>query len=125
MKHVLIVAALCLPSAVWAGCDLPSAALPLTAVDHAQMVGFVTLETPVVSAPFDLMVHLCDPATMIRFDATMPAHKHGMNYQPVVTEAGVGSFVVENVVFHMPGLWELQVTPEGHDDHYRAELRVE
>ena len=46
------------------------------------------------------------PAKLV-VDATMPAHRHGMNYAPTVTAAGPGRWRVEGLLFHMPGRWEL------------------
>lgn len=40
-------------------------------------------------------------------DATMPAHRHGMNYRPRVLSLGPGRWRVEGLMFHMPGLWRL------------------
>jgi hypothetical protein len=45
----------------------------------------------------------------IRVDADMPAHKHGMNYTPVVTESGDGRFIAKGLMFHMPGVWRVTV----------------
>jgi hypothetical protein len=46
------------------------------------------------------------PATLA-VDATMPAHRHGMNYAPTVTAAGPGRWRVDGLLFHMPGRWEM------------------
>jgi hypothetical protein len=61
---------------------------------------------------FALDVQLCDKgsisaARLLKADATMPEHKHGMNYRPVVTPLGGGRFRVEGMMFHMAGHWEL------------------
>ncbi len=61
---------------------------------------------------FALDVQLCDKgsisaARLLKADATMPEHKHGMNYRPVVTPLGAGRFRVEGMMFHMAGHWEL------------------
>ena len=37
----------------------------------------------------------------------MPAHQHGLNYAPEVSALGDGTFRVDGLLFHMPGLWEL------------------
>lgn len=77
---------------------------------------------------FALEVQLCDKggvsgAQLTKADATMPEHKHGMNYRPVVTPLGDGRFRVEGMMFHMTGHWQLafevqtgkQVTRFTHD----------
>lgn len=44
---------------------------------------------------------------MLRVDARMPEHRHGMNYRPSAARAGDGRFVASGLLFHMPGRWEL------------------
>jgi len=46
------------------------------------------------------------PATL-RVDATMPEHKHGMNYRPSVTPKGTDRFAAEGIMLHMAGRWEI------------------
>jgi len=43
----------------------------------------------------------------LRVDATMPEHRHGMNYRPGVKALGGGLYRAEGLMFHMPGRWEL------------------
>lgn len=40
-------------------------------------------------------------------DGRMPHHRHGMNRVPEITQIRPGEFRVENMLFHMPGRWEL------------------
>jgi hypothetical protein len=40
-------------------------------------------------------------------DASMPEHRHGMNYTPEITRQNADSFRVDGLLFHMPGDWEL------------------
>ncbi len=47
-----------------------------------------------------------DPISL-RVDAQMPVHKHGINYRPSVLHKGGGRFIVEGLLLHMPGRWEL------------------
>jgi hypothetical protein len=65
-----------------------------------------------VSRHFALDIVVCakpgaQPPQSLRVDATMPAHRHGMNYRPTVVAAGEGRFRAEGMMFHMPGAWEL------------------
>lgn len=64
-----------------------------------------------VGQPFTLLVNVCtkkdEPAELVGVDATMPAHRHGMNYKPTVQAAGNGRYRVEGLLFHMPGTWEI------------------
>ena len=46
------------------------------------------------------------PRTM-RVDASMPEHRHGMNYRPTVTARGPGRYRAEGLLFHMGGRWEI------------------
>ena len=43
----------------------------------------------------------------VRVDASMPEHKHGMNYRPGVTTVRPGTYRAEGLLFHMPGRWDL------------------
>jgi len=43
----------------------------------------------------------------IVIDAQMPAHGHGMNYRPAVTQMGPGRFRITGLMLHMPGMWRL------------------
>lgn len=61
-----------------------------------------------VSAPFALRVALCPArAELVRVDATMPEHRHGMNYRARLVPVGAGRWKVDGLVWHMPGRWEL------------------
>ncbi|MCM0608912.1 MAG: hypothetical protein KA711_07920 [Ideonella sp. WA131b] len=63
---------------------------------------------PAVSRPFKLQLTLCPArAELRRVDATMPEHRHGMNYRPRLQPAGPGAWTVDGLVWHMPGRWEL------------------
>ncbi|MFN9104896.1 MAG: hypothetical protein ACK5WT_19495 [Betaproteobacteria bacterium] len=63
---------------------------------------------PAVSRPFALRITLCPArAELLRVDATMPEHRHGMNYRPRLQPAGPGAWTVDGLLWHMPGRWEL------------------
>ena len=77
---------------------------------------------------FALEVQLCDQggisaARLHKADATMPEHRHGMNYRPAITALGGGRFRVEGMMLHMAGHWRLsfegqaggQTMPLAHD----------
>lgn len=65
---------------------------------------------------FVLDVAVCDdggaPGTLNAVDATMPAHGHGMNYEPVVSQTAPGRFKVEGLMFHMVGSWRFTFEAE-------------
>ncbi len=65
-----------------------------------------------VGKHFALDIALCAPAgqalpVTLRVDATMPEHKHGMNYRPSIQAQGAGLYRADGLMFHMPGRWEL------------------
>jgi hypothetical protein len=72
-----------------------------------------------VGQPFGLIMNVCtkrgEPAELVRVDATMPEHKHGMNYAATVQGGSSGRYRVEGLLFHMPGTWEIafDVRPVG------------
>jgi len=68
-----------------------------------------------VSEPFALAITLCGAGTpvLVRVDAGMPAHRHGMNYRPSLSAVGPGVWRAEGMVFHMPGAWEVRLDLEG------------
>ncbi len=64
-----------------------------------------------VGLPFALLLNVCTrhgaPAELVAVDATMPDHKHGMNYAPTIVSLGNGRYRAEGMLFHMPGTWEV------------------
>ncbi len=78
----------------------------------AQIAWRATPSPILVSRHFTLDIELCPAAgqplpAAIGVDATMPEHRHGMNYKPSLTAAGPGRWRAEGLLFHMPGRWEL------------------
>ena len=70
----------------------------------------ITLPDIPVAQPFAVTLQYCgDAPRSIEIAAIMPAHRHGMNYRPTLTDLGGGGFAVDGMVFHMPGTWEVQV----------------
>ena len=66
-----------------------------------------------VSRPFALLVTLCPAeARLLRADASMPEHRHGMNYRPSVQPLGNGVWRAEGLLWHMAGRWELRLDVE-------------
>ena len=43
----------------------------------------------------------------VRVDASMPEHRHGMNYKTTVVAKGAGRYRAEGLLFHMNGRWEI------------------
>jgi len=63
-----------------------------------------------IGAEFALDAVLCAKGEVkpeaIRFDAWMPAHRHGMNSRPSVKAMAGGRWRAEGFLFHMPGRWQ-------------------
>lgn len=89
----------------------------LVAEGETLTVVFAPRRWPVpVGVDFALDIAVCAaPGTavppMLRVDADMPAHRHGMNYRPTVQALGDGRFTAEGLVFHMPGRWRFLFYP--------------
>ena len=90
---------------------------------NGQRIVFATRPWPVaVGRPFALDIAVCAPMgaapsaappRLLRLDADMPAHRHGMNYRPGVTPLGGGRYRAEGLLFHMPGSWRLRFDLDG------------
>ena len=79
-----------------------------------------------VSESFSLEIQICDApegTEVVRMDARMPAHGHGMTYRPDLKQRENGRYVAENVLLHMPGTWEFIIDTRGPDQSER--LRAE
>ncbi len=79
----------------------------------------------VVGQPFLLWVTLCPAdAVLLRVDATMPEHRHGMNYRPSIKPLGEGRWRVEGMLWHMSGRWELRLDLQTHGQDHRLRQLV-
>ena len=114
-------AALCLSlhAGVAAACG-SALARPTRTIDGTRYtVVFKTVPAPVkVGTHFAVDFAVCpraaaDAPGSVRVDANMPAHRHGMNYRPVVTAKSSELFRAEGLMFHMPGRWDLTFDVEG------------
>jgi hypothetical protein len=101
-------------AALLLGAALPAVACPLPAPVLQQ--GSVQAAWQVEAAPivvgrhFAIQVQVCPAdAVLARVDATMPEHRHGMNYRPSLKSQGAGRWRVEGLLFHMPGRWQLRL----------------
>lgn len=86
-------------------------------------------ETPPVSQPFLADIRLCEGADKVErvsIDATMPAHRHGMNYKPTLKKLSADRYEVEGMLFHMPGVWRFHVTltVDGKPHRYVHDVRI-
>ncbi|WP_170560647.1 hypothetical protein [Ruegeria atlantica] len=96
-------------------------------VQNAPEVYLSVDEIP-LAQPFSVLVSICSETAVgqMGVDAIMPAHRHGLNYTPKVTALGGGAFRVDDMLFHMPGLWELQVNVDinGQSIFYSSEITL-
>ena len=57
---------------------------------------------------FALLLQVCPAdARLLKVDARMPEHRHGMNYRPSLKALGGGRWRADGLMFHMAGRWEL------------------
>jgi hypothetical protein len=86
---------------------------------------------PPMNEPFvvSVIVFARDGAepTGLTIDATMPEHGHGMNVEPTVTELRPGSYLIEEMLFHMSGRWEIHfdITRDGVTSRVQDEIILE
>ena len=81
-----------------------------------------------VGSPFKVMLSVCSEGASVErltIDATMPAHRHGMNYKPEVRADTGGRYEARGFLFHMPGTWQFAVTIHANDTPSRLKLDVD
>jgi hypothetical protein len=94
-------------AAASAACPLAAPALQQGAVQAAWAVASPPIA---VGKHFALDIQVCPlDAVLSRVDATMPEHRHGMNYRPSLKRLGPGQWRSEGLLFHMPGRWQLRL----------------
>lgn len=104
MKAATWLLAAALPAAA---CPLPAPALQQGEVQAAWQVSGAPIA---VGRHFALDVRVCPAdAALVRVDATMPEHRHGMNYRPSLKALGEGRWRADGLMFHMAGRWELRL----------------
>ena len=105
------------PPAAEAGAPLVAGAVQLAWRAEPQAI--------VVGQPFAILVSVC-PATvqLTRVDATMPEHRHGMNYRPTLRALGDGLWRAEGLLWHMSGRWELTLDLQAKGQNHRLRQSV-
>ncbi len=82
-----------------------------------------------VGSPFSATVVICgaNGGAVERFtiDATMPRHRHGMNYKPKIVSGAGHSYEATGLFFHMPGLWRFEVTVQAQQKRQRFTFDVD
>lgn len=109
---LLGTAALAAAPTAAAACSLPAdAGAPLR--EGPVQLAWRADPPPAVGRGFVLHVVLCPAdARLVRVDATMPDHRHGMNYRPSLHALGEGRWRADGLLWHMAGRWELRFDVE-------------
>ena len=106
MVGLALVAASC--ASAFAACDAKPGAMRVAS--PGAVVLFQSRPSPIkVGELFALDVEVCATKGEVRgvaIDATMPEHKHGMNYRPVVKKSAGNTWGATGFMFHMPGRWQ-------------------
>ena len=107
--------ALCLVAGPVLACESGEPLVPITEDAPDAMIVFENVRR---AHPFSLQLQFCgvDGPEDVNLDAVMPAHQHGMNYDPVITTQGQGIYQVDGMMFHMPGHWEIRVEAVLHGE---------
>ncbi len=75
---------------------------------------------------FNLEVTISDlPVDAVAVDADMPEHGHGMVTTPKVHPMAPGRWLVQGMLFHMPGSWEIYVDVLRKGERKRTVFPVE
>lgn len=107
----MLLAAAALPATASA-CTLPAEAGAPLAAGPVQLT-WRAEPAPAIGRGFALHLVVCPAdARLVRVDATMPDHRHGMNYRPSVHALGEGRWRADGLLWHMGGRWELRFDVE-------------
>lgn len=104
--------------------------------DARYVVVFTSEPTPIpLNEPFGLNVQVLDARrdlevvtdAEITVDAAMPGHGHGMNVVPRVWKNNDHTVTVSNMLFHMPGHWELyfDITRRGRTERAQVDIELD
>ena len=108
-----------------ATCPAPPAGAAVMVDGPVQAVWQAEPSPITVGRPFALWVTLCPAdAVLLRVDATMPEHRHGMNYRPSLKPLGEGGWRVEGLLWQMSGRWELTLDLQVKGQHHRLRQSV-
>ena len=92
----------------WADCEAVAGARRVEGRDMA--LAFKTRPAKIkVGELFAVDVAVCPKRGTVKgigVDASMPEHKHGMNYKPAVKKNATEGFTATGLMFHMPGRWQ-------------------
>jgi len=125
-RALLLVALAAAASTAAQACELPGGgAQRIESPRHVVL--YRAKPAPRVGEHFALEIAVCPAPEGVRVDATMPEHRHGMNYRPTVTAQGGGRYRAEGLMFHMAGRWELvfEVRAGGKTERVAQSLKLE
>ena len=92
----------------WADCEATGGARRVEGRD--VVLAFKTRPAKIkVGELFAVDLAVCPKKGTVRgigVDASMPEHKHGMNYKPTVKKNPTDGFTATGMMFHMPGRWQ-------------------
>ena len=93
-------------------CEAPAEFTPRGRLESAGVVVLFRTLPPVIALGqhFAIEAVVCGdgtPPALMRVDAQMPEHRHGMNYRPTVSGTPGGPMRADGLLFHMPGRWQL------------------
>ena len=113
-----------------AACALPAGFTPRARVEQGGVVILYRTEPASIEVGkhFSIDAVVCaDAGTAVleRVDATMPEHRHGMNYRATVGPNGTGRYMAKGLLFHMPGRWEIVFDVERAGQRTRLTSEVE
>ena len=108
-----------------AACGCPAREQRVESPHHVVL--YRAQPAPRVGEHFALEFTVCPAPEAVRVDATMPEHRHGMNYRPTVTAQGGGRYRAQGLMFHMAGRWELvfEVRSGGATERLAQSLKLE
>jgi hypothetical protein len=91
-------------------CALPADARRLWTTDRRYEIAYRFEPALATDRHFSVIVARCptSPPLELRIDATMPQHRHGMNYRPTVRQTAPGAWRADGLLLHMPGRWEFR-----------------
>jgi len=127
MTRALLLAAWLAAAATASGaCELPGGgAQRIESLRHVVL--YRAQPAPRIGEHFALEFAVCPAPEGVRVDATMPEHRHGMNYRPTVSAQGGGLYRAEGLMFHMAGRWELvfELRAGGATERLAQSLKLE
>jgi hypothetical protein len=127
MKAACLPATMLLAAAPSLACTVPATGEGWRQLESSRyIVAYRPQPAPAVGQLFSLDVALCAKTgglpDRLRVDAYMPAHRHGMNYEPSIQPVAAGQYRAEALLLHMPGRWEfiIELNADGRTERLSA-----